>query len=217
MLSGTGNRNAVKHLKEVKVEHPKKRRCRAFLRWEFAPCVEHPLGVSEDFINGFFRIQLLFEYFRVTLVGQCKLIAQIEEPIVDRRCRKHQHLRLYARAYDLAHQNLVAIFAVTLMRTDAAFAMAQSQGDDEIKTKDEMKKSQKATADICRKILTKEVNCVNDKTNPKIPIMLEALPNIGEGSRDAGILVQSLENEDKYGRLTKHHYIHAIFIKDLVV
>ena len=68
-----------------------------------------------------------------------------------------------------------------------------------------------------RKILTKEVNCVNDKTNPKIPIMLEALPNIGEGSRDAGILVQSLENEDKYGRLTKHHYIHAIFIKDLVV
>ena len=68
-----------------------------------------------------------------------------------------------------------------------------------------------------RKILTKEVECINDKTNPKTPIILEALPNIGEGPRDAGILVQSLENEDKYGRSTKHHYIHAIFIKDLVI
>ena len=68
-----------------------------------------------------------------------------------------------------------------------------------------------------RKILTKEIDCVNDKTNPKMPIMLEALPNIGEGARDAGLLVQSLENEDKYGRSTKHHYIHAIFIKDLVI
>lgn len=68
-----------------------------------------------------------------------------------------------------------------------------------------------------RKILAKEIDCVNDKTNPKMPIMLEALPNIGEGARDAGLLVQSLENNDKYGRSTKHHYIHAIFIKDLVV
>lgn len=68
-----------------------------------------------------------------------------------------------------------------------------------------------------RKILTKEITCVNDKTNPKIPLILESLPNIGEGPRDAGILVQSLENDDEYGRLVKHHYIHAIFLKDLVI
>ena len=68
-----------------------------------------------------------------------------------------------------------------------------------------------------RKILTKEIICVNDKTNSKIPIMLEALSNIGEGVRDAGILVQSLENLDKYGRLTMNHYIHAIFVKDLKI
>ena len=47
--------------------------------------------------------------------------------------------------------------------------------------------------------------------------MLDALPYIGEGPRDAGILVQSLENDDEYGRSVKHHYIHAIFIKDLVI
>ena len=47
--------------------------------------------------------------------------------------------------------------------------------------------------------------------------MLEGLSYIGEGARDSGILVQSLENEDQYGRTTKHHYIHALFVKDLVI
>ena len=68
-----------------------------------------------------------------------------------------------------------------------------------------------------RKILTKEIDCVNDKSNPKSPYMIESLPNIGEGARDSGILVQSTENKDKYGRLVLHHYIHAIFIKDTIV
>ena len=125
VLSGAGNRHAVQKLKEIKIEHLEQRVRRALFRLQVAPFVESALCLTEDFINGFLRIQLLFEYFRVTLVGQCKLIAQIEKSIVDRRCRKHQHLRLYARAYDLAHQNLVAIFAVALMRTDAAFAIAE--------------------------------------------------------------------------------------------
>ena len=68
-----------------------------------------------------------------------------------------------------------------------------------------------------KKILTKEIDCIKDETNPKSPKMLDALPYIGEGPRDAGILVQSLENDDEYGRSVKHHYIHAIFIKNLVI
>ena len=128
MLSGAGNRHAVQKLKEIKIEHPEQRVRRALFWLQVAPFVESALCLTEDFINGFLRVQLLFEHFRVALVGQRKLIAQIEEAIVDRRCRKHQHFRLYAGAYDLAHQNLVAIFAVALMRTDAAFAIAKIMG-----------------------------------------------------------------------------------------
>ena len=125
MLSGAGNRHAVQKLKEIKIEHLEQRVRRALFRLQIAPFIESALCLTEDFINGFFRIQLLFEHFRVALVGQRKLIAQIEESIIDWRRRKHQHFRLYPGAYDLAHQKLVAVFAVALMRTDAAFAIAK--------------------------------------------------------------------------------------------
>ena len=86
MLSGAGNRHAVQKLKEIKIEHPEQGIRRALFRLQITPFIESTLCLTEDFVNGFFRIQLLFEYFRVTLVGQCKLIAQIEESIIDWRC-----------------------------------------------------------------------------------------------------------------------------------
>jgi len=40
---------------------------------------------------------------------------------------------------------------------------------------------------------------------------------IGEGSRDSGFLIQSMEGLDKYKRLTTFHFIHAIFVNDLKI
>ena len=73
------------------------------------------------------------------------------------------------------------------------------------------------TEEGIKTILTKKIEYVNDKTDSSIPIMIESLSNIGYGSHDSAILVQSLEGIDKYGRLTKNHYVLAIYLKDLKI
>jgi len=67
------------------------------------------------------------------------------------------------------------------------------------------------------KVLNKEIGAIKDPTNSDSPKMLESLSNIGEGSRDFGLLIQSMESLDKYNRLTTFHYIHAIFVNDLKI
>ncbi|WP_426478966.1 hypothetical protein ACP3T3_05790 [Chryseobacterium sp. CBSDS_008] len=43
------------------------------------------------------------------------------------------------------------------------------------------------------------------------------LINKSQGAKEASILVQSIEDSDKYNRLTIKHYIHALYIKDLKI
>ncbi|MEN4759611.1 hypothetical protein ABEG63_04650 [Chryseobacterium sp. C39-AII1] len=67
------------------------------------------------------------------------------------------------------------------------------------------------------KVLNKEIDAIKDLTNSNSPKMLESLSNIGEGNRDSGLLIQSMEGLDKFNRITTFHYIHAIFVKDLKI
>lgn len=67
------------------------------------------------------------------------------------------------------------------------------------------------------KVLKKEIDAIKDPTNSNSPKMLESLSNIGDGNRDSGLLIQSMESLDKYNRLTIFHYIHAIFVNDLKI
>ena len=73
------------------------------------------------------------------------------------------------------------------------------------------------TEEGVRKILAKEIDCINDESDPNIPKMLESLSYIGGSAHDSGILVQSLPNTDKFGRETTYHYIYAIFINNLKI
>ncbi|MBP2617709.1 hypothetical protein [Chryseobacterium jejuense] len=73
------------------------------------------------------------------------------------------------------------------------------------------------TEEGIEKILNKEIDAIKDPTNNNSPKMLESLSDIGEGSQDSGLLIQSMESLDKYNRETTFHYIHAIFVNDLKI
>ena len=45
-----------------------------------------------------------------------KLIFQIVEAVINWRCRKHQHLRLYSGSDDLLHQGNIAVILGVLVR-----------------------------------------------------------------------------------------------------
>ena len=51
----------------------------------------------------------------MTFVGQLQLVLQVVETVVDRSCRKHEHLGLYTLADNLVHQLLIAVFLAWLI------------------------------------------------------------------------------------------------------
>ena len=51
---------------------------------QLGPVVERGLRATEDFFDALARLELLAEDFRVALIGQCQLIAQVGEAVVDR-------------------------------------------------------------------------------------------------------------------------------------
>ena len=110
MLARPSNGDAVEKFKEIEVQCTEDILCRSFFRWQLGPHVERGLRPAEDFVDVFFRVQLLFDTFRVTLVRECQLIAQIAEAVVDRSCRQHQDLRLDAVPDDGVHQLVVSGF-----------------------------------------------------------------------------------------------------------
>ncbi|BFO66734.1 hypothetical protein [Chryseobacterium sp. KCF3-3] len=73
------------------------------------------------------------------------------------------------------------------------------------------------TEDGIMKILNKEIVSINDKSDENSPKMIESLSNLGVGRHNSGILIQSVEENDKFNRLTTNHYIHAIFVDDLKI
>ena len=125
MLAGTGNGHAVQHFKKVEIQRAQQRIRRALFRFQLAPCVEGTLCLPKDFIDGLCRVQPLIHDVCIALISQRKLIAQVVETIVDRRCGQHQHLRFDARPDDLAHQYLIAVFPVALVRTGSALAVSE--------------------------------------------------------------------------------------------
>lgn len=65
--------------------------------------------------------------------------------------------------------------------------------------------------EFLNKILTKEW-CEYDKSSSDFE---SYITNQSQGKKVASILVQKLEQNDQYNRLTYYHYIHAIYLKDM--
>ena len=74
--------------------------------------VEGNLGTAKDFFYASFTAKLVAEILRIALIGQGKLVAQVAEAIVDRRCGKHQYFCFYTVYDDFVHQLLVSRFFV---------------------------------------------------------------------------------------------------------
>lgn len=64
-------------------------------------------------------------------------------------------------------------------------------------------------------ILNKEVYEINNPDNPKSLKFIDELQGLGSGSFGHGILIQSIDENDKYNRPTTNHYIHAIFVNNV--
>lgn len=67
---------------------------------------------------------------------------------------------------------------------------------------------------VLEKVLKKEIKEIDLKTDFSLEHFFE---KESQGDNNFGILVRSVEEKDKYNRLTINHYIHAIFIKDLTI
>ena len=83
MLPGSGDRHAIQHLKEVKIQRTQQIVRRALIYVQLAPCVERLLCLAEDLVHRFCGIQLTVHEAAVTLIGKRQLIPQICEAVVD--------------------------------------------------------------------------------------------------------------------------------------
>ena len=111
MLAAAGYGHGVQHFKEIETQHAEKTvRC-PLLRRKFGPVVVSPLCLSENVIKGTVSIKQVIHTFYLTLVCELKLILQVIESVVDRRCRQHQHLCLYTGLNDLVHQLQIAVLS----------------------------------------------------------------------------------------------------------
>ena len=112
VLAGAGDGDGVKELEEVEVQHAQDRVRGALLGGELRPLLERDLGLTEDLLDRLADVKLGRELLRLALIGQLELVLQIVEPVVDRRGRQHEDLRLHATLDDLAHEPLVAALPV---------------------------------------------------------------------------------------------------------
>ncbi len=79
------------------------------------------------------RSQFLIDQIRVALIGELKLIAQVQKAIVDRGCGKHQYFRLHSRADDLVHETKVSVLTAVVSGDIAAVSeVVRLIDDDEV-------------------------------------------------------------------------------------
>lgn len=71
--------------------------------------------------------------------------------------------------------------------------------------------------DISEKLLVKILKKEYKEYDRSSADFKSYLENQSEGKKESSILIQSMEDKDKYNRLTINHYIHAIYIKDLLL
>lgn len=64
-------------------------------------------------------------------------------------------------------------------------------------------------------VLNREVGEINNPTDSKSLKFIDELQSLGDGAFDHGILIQSIDENDKYNRPTINHYIHAIFVNNI--
>ena len=69
--------------------------------------------MPENRINIRFCIQFLIKISRITLISKRKLIAKVIETVINRRCRKHQHLSFHARFNHPVHKSHISVFFFT--------------------------------------------------------------------------------------------------------
>lgn len=67
--------------------------------------------------------------------------------------------------------------------------------------------------ELLTKILKKEVSEYDKKSLDFETYLI----NESQGKKEASILIQSIEEDDKYNRTTTNHYIHAMYIKDFKI
>ncbi|WP_426478968.1 hypothetical protein ACP3T3_05800 [Chryseobacterium sp. CBSDS_008] len=95
-------------------------------------------------------------------------------------------------------------------------------GRDEVKTviKDPINKNYNLgfnLIDISEELLTKILKKEVFEYDKRSSDFKTYLVDESHGKKDTSILIQSIEENDKYNRFTINHYIHAIYIKDLKI
>ena len=101
VLPGTCDGHAVQDLEEVEVETVQQILRGAFLGFKGAPSVEGLLGIPEYRIQRAADVEVVLHQARLALVGDHQLVVEVVEPVVHRRGRQHQDLRLGAGPDDL--------------------------------------------------------------------------------------------------------------------
>ena len=112
VLPRTCDGQGIEEFEEIEVEQVEQALRGSFFRFEAAPGVEGLLGAAEDLVDSGFGLELGIHRFGPAFVGEGQLVAQVVEAVVDRRCREHEDFGLNAFLDDLAHEALVAVFAL---------------------------------------------------------------------------------------------------------
>ena len=86
MAAGPGNGHTVQQGEKVEVQHGQEFLGGALAGRELAPGIESFLRLAENLVNGLLGVQFAIEFGSVALIGKGKLVAQVNEAVVDRRC-----------------------------------------------------------------------------------------------------------------------------------
>ena len=108
VLARPGNGHAVQQLEKIEVQRSQDGAGGALLRWQLGPGVERRLCTPEYLVDVLLGAQLVAKQPCIAFISQGQLVAQIVEPVVDRRGGQHQHLGFDALLDDGIHQLLVA-------------------------------------------------------------------------------------------------------------
>ena len=112
VLPRTCDGQGIEEFEEIEIEEVEQTLRGAFFRFEAAPGIEGLLGAAENLVDAGLGLELGVHRFGLAFVGECQLVAQVIEAVVDRCCRKHQDFGLNAFLDDFAHEPLVAVFAL---------------------------------------------------------------------------------------------------------
>lgn len=131
VLAGAGDGHTVEQLEELEVESVHDCGRRPFRRGQILPIVEGTLRPPERLFDALTATELVRQATRVAPTGERELVLQVQEAVVHRGCRQHQHLGLDTCPDHLVHQCAVARVGLTLCGGRVVVAKVVALVDDD--------------------------------------------------------------------------------------